>query len=206
MKKLLLMIFFVFISCKENNKIDFLLKYKSDKKYISLYFNNNTNNDLIFLIPNTLIFGDKNYKSSPSTFGTKEEGFPITVYAEIIKNQQNSFYQRKLDSIFNQYVIENELSIDSKHESQNNVILIKRKSSLKIKYKLFVKNNFENGLYISHFKQNYYPYNKALKGNFTDSEYLRRFSKLNFGKSKFVAQPVIEDSLILKLSSKDITN
>ncbi|PVV56568.1 hypothetical protein, partial [Chryseobacterium sp. HMWF035] len=91
MKKNLLMIFLLFISCKEKNKMDFILNYKSNKKHINLHFENNTNNDLVFLIPNTLAFGDKNYPLSPSTFGTRESDFPITVYAEINKDQENKY-------------------------------------------------------------------------------------------------------------------
>ncbi|WP_299182727.1 hypothetical protein [uncultured Chryseobacterium sp.] len=206
MKKNLLMIFFVFVSCKEKNKIDFLLNYKADKKHVNLHFENNTNNDLVFLIPNTLAFGDKNYPFSPSTFGTRESDFPITVYAEINKGQENKYYQKKLDSVFNQYVIKNELSIDSKHEKENNVVLIKSKSSLSIKYKLFVKKNFGNNSYSSRFKQNYPVYDEVIKGGYAGSEYIQRFSKLNFGKAKFVAQPVIVDSLFLRLSEKDVTD
>ncbi|PVV49392.1 hypothetical protein, partial [Chryseobacterium sp. HMWF035] len=147
-----------------------------------------------------------NYPLSPSTFGTRESDFPITVYAEINKDQENKYYQKKLDSIFNQYVIKNELSIDSKHEKENNVVLIKSKSSLSIKYKLFVKKNLGNNSYSSRFKQNYPVYDEVIKGGYAGSEYVQRFAKLNFGKAKFVAQPVIEDSLFLRLSEKDVTN
>ena len=205
MKKNILMIFFVFISCKEKDKIDFILNYKVDKKYINLHFENNTNNDLVFLIPNILVFGDKNYPFSPSTFGTRENDFPITVYAEINKDQENKFYQEKLDSVFNQYVIKNELSIDNKHEKENNVVLIKSKNKLSINYKLFVKKNFGADSYSSRFKQNYPVYDKVIKGGYAGSEYVKIFSNLNFGKAKFVAQPVIEDSLFLSLSEKDFT-
>ena len=200
MKNYFLLIFLVFISCKNKTKNGFFLNYKSDENYINLYYINKTDKDLIFLVPNTLIFGDEKYKFSSSTFGTKEGDFPLTVYAEIIKNQENKFYQNKLDSVFNEYIVKNKLTINSKQENQNSVMLIKKDNKLSIKYKLFIRKNFGRDLYTSDFKQNYYQYDKVLKQNYANSDYIKQFAKINFLSASFVAQPIVEDSLILRIS------
>ncbi|MCQ9633841.1 hypothetical protein MP477_02590 [Chryseobacterium sp. WG23] len=83
------------------------------------------------------------------------------------------------------------------------VFYLKSNGKLSVKYKLIIKQSPPILKYSSKFKQNYYPYDKVLKGNYPEGEYLRRFSKLNFGKAKFIAQPIIEDSLFLNISQND---
>ncbi|WP_123863303.1 hypothetical protein [Chryseobacterium rhizosphaerae] len=207
---IIIVVFILFGSCKEKQKSAFSLQYIEDKKDLYLQFKNNTNQDIIFLVPNSLEFGDKNYKSL-STRGNKEEDYPINVYALIQPDQSPLLYQKKYDSIYNGYLTEigNGYFIgDERPSDGNSVFYLKSRVEIKIKYNLVIKSMmimFKQS-YSSKFKQNYYPYDKALKGNYGESEYLRRFSKLNFGKAKFVAQPVIEDTLFLRLSEKDVTD
>lgn len=202
-------IMFLF-SCKEKHKNTFNLEYIKDNHYIYLQIENSTKQDIIFLLPNSLEFGDENYKSF-STRGSREEDYPINVYAIIKPKQSSVVYQRKLDSIHNAYLTEignGDFIGDERPEDGNSVFYLKSKTKIKIKYDLIIKSMmvmFKQS-YSSKFKQNYYPYDKVLKGNYPEGEYLRRFSKFNFGKAKFVAQPVIEDSLFLRLSEKDVTD
>lgn len=212
MKNFLIIIvcFLFFGSCQEKQKSAFSLQYIEDKKDLYLQFKNNTNQDIIFLAPNSLEFGDKNYKSL-STRGGKEGDYPINVFALIQPGQSSLLYQKKYDSIYNEYLTEignGDFIGDERPGDGNSVFYLKSKSEIKIKYNLVIKSMM--GLfkksYSSKFKQNYYPYDKVLKGNYPEGKYLRRFSKLDFGNANFMAQPVIEDSLVLKLSEKDVTN
>lgn len=210
MKKLVItsLIATLFLSCKEKAKNAFGLKYIKANNQIYLSFENGTNHDIVFLVPNTLEFGDKNYKDF-STQGGKEGDYPINVYALIEPNQSSKFYQKKLDSIHDSYLAEignGDFIGDERPGDGNSVFYLKTHESIKVKYKLTIKQPAPHYEYSSKYKQNYYPYDKVLKGNYPEGEYLRRFSKLNFGKAKFVAQPLIEDSLILKISEKDLTN
>jgi len=212
MKKLVItsLIATLFLSCKEKAKNAFGLKYIRANNQIYLSFENGTNHDIVFLVPNTLEFGDENYKSF-STQGGKEGSFPITTYAIIKPDQSSKFYQKKLDSIRDNDFFKRgmpDVIKEIKQGDGNSVFFLKGKAKIKIKYNLVIKSMmvmFKKS-YSSKFKQNYYPYDKVLKGNYPEGEYLRRFSKLNFGRAKFVAQPLIEDSLILKISEKDLTN
>ncbi|GEM_PF-1103927 len=199
-----------FFGCEQKEQEPLELRYIQDGNKIYLNFSNNSNNDIVFLVPNTLEFGDKNYKSL-STRGSMEGDYPINVYALIQPALSQSLYQKKYDRIYNDYLTEignGDFIGDEKPGDGNSVFYLKSKAKIKIQYNLVIKSmmiRFKKS-YASKFKQNYYPYDKVLKENYGDSEYLRRFSQLNFGKAKFVAQPVIEDSLFLRLSEKDVTD
>ena len=204
---ILLAIFTFLLSCKqkEKQKDTFILKYIKNNNEIVLCFENNTSENIIFLLPNSLEFSDKNYKS----FSTRG-AHPINVYALLQPNQSSLLYQKKYDSIVNKFYTEKGITDffkEMKPEDGNSVFYLKEQSKIEVKYDLTVKSmmGMMKKSYSSKFKQNYYPYEKVLKGSTPDGEYVRRFSKLNFGKVKFVAQPVIEDSLFLKLSEKDVT-
>lgn len=198
------------LSCKEKHKKTFKLKYIKENHHIYIQLENHMGKDIIFLVPNSLEFGDKNYKSY-STRRSREEDYPITVYAVIIPDQSSKIYQRKLDSIRNAYLTEignSDFIGDERPYDGNSVLYLKNNDIIKVKYNLTIKPIIipSKEIYSSTFKQNYYPYDKILKGDYPEGEYLRRFSKLNFGKATFVAQPIIEDSLILKISEKDVTH
>ncbi|MCQ9633842.1 hypothetical protein MP477_02595 [Chryseobacterium sp. WG23] len=79
-------IFCLFISCEQKEKNSFSLKYIRNDNELSLIFENDTEKDIIFLTPNTLEVGDKNFKDI-STQGNMEGSYPITVYATIKDNQ-----------------------------------------------------------------------------------------------------------------------
>ncbi|PWN67116.1 hypothetical protein [Chryseobacterium oncorhynchi] len=203
---LILFSLFILFSCKKKNKVHgFSLSYSKNNKDIVLHFENNTSHNIIFPAPNTLEFGDKNFKDF-STQGGKEKDFPINVYAIIENNQSSKFYQKKLDSIYNAFLTEignTDFIGDKKPGDGNSVFYLKKMEKVKVKYNLTIKQSSPIHKYSSKFKQNYYPYDKVLKGNYPEAEYLRRFSKLNFANAKFVAQPTIEDSLFLNISHND---
>lgn len=211
MRKLIItsLIGILFLSCTDK-KNTFSLKYIRNNSQLYLCFENNTSDNIVFLVPNTLEFGDKNYKSF-STQGGKEGDYPINVYAIITPNQSSKFYQKKIDSIRDNDFFERGMADfikEIKLSDGNSAFYLNSKSKIKLKYDLVIKSMlplFEKS-YSSTFKQNYYPYDQVLKGDSPDGEYIRRFSKLSFGNVKFVAQPVIKDSLNLKLSEKDVTN
>ena len=211
MNNILLLIGIMFLfSCKEERKDTFSLKYIKYGNNIYLQLENNIGRDIIFLVPNSLEFGDKKYKSF-STRGSREEDYPINVYAVIDSGQSSKIYQQKLDSIHDAYLTEignGDFIGDERPGDGNSVFYLKNNKTIKVKYNMTIKPIMipSKKIYSSTFKQNYYPYDKVLKGEYPDGEYLRRFSKLNFGKAKFVAQPIIEDSLFLRLSEKDVTN
>lgn len=204
---LLIGIMFLF-SCKEKHKNNLELKYKKDNNELYLDFENNLGHDIVFLTPNTLHFSDIITKRATSV--QEGNGFPpITIYAIIEPNKSSKFYQKKLDSIHDSYLVEigNSAFIsDERSGDGNSVFYLRTNESIKVKYKLIIKQSAPYYDYSSKYKQNYYPYDKVLKGEYPEGEYLRRFSKLNFGKAKFVTQPIIEDSLFLRLSEKDVTN
>ncbi|MGS0747504.1 hypothetical protein [Halpernia sp. GG3] len=209
MKRLYFLYFLMllFISCENKSRENcVILTYNKSGNNIELNFKNNFNQDVIMLVPNQLEFGDRNFKEL-STIGGSEGFYPITVFAKIKSNINSLFYQNKIDSVRNKYLCE--YGFDPKYtnfkEKDNTVIFIKANNNLQINFNLVIKQRIPEK-YSSRFKQNYYPYNEILKGNFSNSEYLRRFSKLNFGDAKFVVQPIIEDSLILKISDKDVNN
>ncbi|AZA76573.1 hypothetical protein EG347_03085 [Chryseobacterium sp. G0186] len=204
---LILLIIFCLFFCKQKPKNDsaFSLKYTRNNNELTVNFENRTSQNIIFPVPNTLEFGDKNFKDF-STQGGKERDFPINVYAIIEDNQSSKFYQKKLDSIRNAYLTEignADFIGDERLGDGNSVFYLKSNGKLSIKYKLIIKQSSPIEKYSSKFKQNYYPYDKVLKGNYPEGEYLRRFSKLDFGKAKFIAQPVIADSLFLNISQND---
>lgn len=197
-------------SCKEEQRDTFSLKYIKYGNNIYIQLNNNTGRDIVFLVPNSLEFGDKNYKNF-STRGSREEDYPINVYAVIDSGQSSKLYQHKLDSIHNAYLTEignSDFIGDEKYGDGNSVFYLKNNNAIKIKYNMTIRSIMISSkkVYSSTFKQNYYPYDKVLKGKYPEGEYLRRFSKFNFGKAKFVAQPIIKDSLFLNISDKDVTN
>ncbi|MDH6254186.1 hypothetical protein M2347_003913 [Chryseobacterium sp. H1D6B] len=194
-------------SCKEEHKKVLNLEYIKNNQSIYIQLKNNTDKDVLFLVPNSLEFGDKNYKSY-STRGSREDDYPINVYAVIESGQSSKIYQKKLDSIHDAYLTEignGGFIGDERPGDGHSVFYLKKMGKLKVKYQLTVKQSLPIYNYSSKFKQNYYPYDKILKGTFPEGEYLRRFSKLNFGKAKFIAQPVIEDSLYLNISQNDVT-
>lgn len=205
---LFLLIIFGFFSCKQKQKKNgpLSLEYVKNNNELILIFENNTSQNIIFPVPNTLEFGDKNFKDF-STQGGKERDFPINVYAIIDDNQFSKLYQKKLDSIRNLNLSERgmaDLINQMMPGDGDSIFYLNSNGKLNVKYKLNIKQSPPIHKYSSKFKQNYYPYDKVLKGNYPEGEYLRRFSKLNFGKAKFVAQPTIEDSLFIRISEKDI--
>ncbi|KFF23053.1 hypothetical protein [Chryseobacterium sp. JM1] len=202
---LTLLIIFCLLSCKEKKNDAFSLEYVKNSNELILVFENNTSQNIIFPVPNTLEFGDKNFKDF-STQGNMEGYYPITVYATIKDNQFSKFYQKKLDSIRNFNLSERgmaDLINQVMPGDGDSVFYLKSNGKLNVKYKLIIRQSPPTKKYSSKFKQNYYPYGRILKGKYPEAEYLRRFSKLNFGKAKFVAQPVIEDSLFIRISEKD---
>lgn len=204
---LILLVIFCLSSCKQKQKENgvFSLEYIRNNHELILVFENKTAQDIIFPVPNTLEFGDKNFKNF-STQGGMEGSFPIAVYSIIEPNQYSKFYQKKLDSIRNFNLSEKgmaDLINEIMPGDGDSVFYLKKKEKLKIKYNLIIKQSPPLHKYSSKFKQNYYPYDKILKGDYPEGEYLRRFSKLNFGNAQFVAQPIIKDSLILNISDKD---
>ncbi|MEF9479829.1 hypothetical protein OWR28_20835 [Chryseobacterium sp. 1B4] len=90
---IILLTIFSLFSCKQKENNVFSLKYSRNNNELILSFENNTSQNIIFPTPNTLEFGDKNYKSL-STQGGKEGDYPINVYAIIAPNQSSTFYQK----------------------------------------------------------------------------------------------------------------
>lgn len=95
----------IFFGCEQKEQEPLELRYIQDGNKIYLNFSNNSNNDIVFLVPNTLEFGDKNYKSL-STRGSMEGDYPINVYALIQPALSQSLYQKKYDRIYNDYLTE----------------------------------------------------------------------------------------------------
>ncbi|MDR6548346.1 hypothetical protein J2810_004436 [Chryseobacterium rhizosphaerae] len=203
---LALLTIFCLFSCKQKQKKKntFSLDYIKNGNELSLIFENNTSQNIIFPVPNTLHFGDTKTKKFTSI--REGEGFPpITVYAVVEPNKSYKLYQKKLDSIRDNYFLKKGMSDvikEIKPEDGNTILYLKAHKIMIVKFDLTIKQGIHQE-YSSKFKQNYYPYDKVLKGNYPEGEYLRRFSKLNFGKAKFMAQPVIEDSLFLNISQND---
>lgn len=56
----------------------------------------------------------------------------------------------------------------------------------------------------SEYKQIYYPYARGIQANYLEKQYITEFSKTNFENAKFILQPVIQDSLFINISEKDI--
>ncbi|EJL70147.1 hypothetical protein [Chryseobacterium populi] len=205
---LTLLIIFCLLSCKREQKKSgvFSLKYVKNNNELILIFENNTSQNIVFPVPNTLEFGDKNFKDF-STQGNMEGSYPISVYAIMKDNQSSKFYQKKLDSIRNSNLTERGMAdlINQMMPSDgDSVFYLNRNGKLRVKYNLIIKQSPPTHNYSSKFKQNYYPYNKVLKGDYPEGEYLRRFSKIDFGKAKFIAQPIINDSLFLNISQNDV--
>lgn len=202
-----LLIIFCLLFCKQNQKKSgaLSLEYVKNNNEVNLIFENTTSQNIIFPVPNTLEFGDKNFIDL-STQGGKEKDFPINVYGIIEDNQSSKLYQKKLDSIRNINLSESgmaDLINQIRPGDGNSIFYLEKGKKTIVKYKLVIKQSPPLYKYSSKFKQNYYPYDKVLKGKYPDGEYLRKFSKLNFGEVKFIAQPVIEDSLFLNISQND---
>ncbi|QQV04346.1 MULTISPECIES: hypothetical protein [Chryseobacterium] len=103
---MIMLVFFVFFSCKQKQKKGFNLEYIKHENEIVLNLKNNTSDNIVFPVPNTLHFRD--IKSNKSISVPQIGGFPpITVYA-VIESQKlgNNYYQRKLDSTVNSYFIQ----------------------------------------------------------------------------------------------------
>ncbi|MGE8554223.1 MAG: hypothetical protein ACN6OB_09890 [Chryseobacterium jejuense] len=187
---LILFSLFILFSCKKRNKTyDFTLSYSEDNKNIVLNFQNNTNTDIIFLAPNVIEFESLKNKDYQN------------VYAVIKSNQSDKYYQSILDSLYNKTLIDkNKELIDLKKlYGGHSVFYLKKNSNLKVLYKLKIQRT----AIPSKYKQIYYPYPRGIQENYLERDYIGKFSKLNFGKARFVLQPVIEDSLFIKVSEKD---
>ena len=79
-----------FFGCERKEQEPLELRYIQDGNKIYLNFSNNSNNDIVFLVPNTLEFGDKNYKSL-FTRGSMEGDYPI-MYNPLIFNDRVGRY------------------------------------------------------------------------------------------------------------------
>ncbi|WP_326981078.1 hypothetical protein VUJ46_12405 [Chryseobacterium sp. MYb264] len=206
MSKIFFIISIIFVfSCKQEQSNSFELKYIKNSNEVYLDFENKLNYDIIFLAPNTLHFSDVK-KKRPTSIPDGDGFPPIIIYGIIEPRHTSKFYQQKLDSIHNSYLTEigNANFINAQKAGDgNSVYYLKPYESTRVKYKLKIKQSPPYYEYASKYKQNYYPYEKVLKGNYPEGEYLRRFSKLNFGRAKFVLQPIIEDSLFINISEKD---
>lgn len=187
---LLIFSFFFLFSCKKKKTDTFNLSYKKDNKNIVLNFENNTNNDIVFLTPNTVEFEsqkNKDYKN---------------VFAVIKPHQLDKYYQKILDSLYIKTLIgENmQVLIDLKSSYEgHSVFYLKKNSTLKIFYDLKINKLATPSKY----KQIYYPYERGIKENYLERDYISKFSKLNFGRARFILQPVIKDSLFITISEKD---
>lgn len=187
---LLVFSFFFLFSCKKKKTHTFNLSYIKDNKSIVLDFANNTNTDIVFLAPNMIGFESVKNKDSQN------------VYAIIKTNKQNKYYQKILDSLYIKTLINENMQvlIDLKRPSDgHSVFYLKKDSSLKIFYNL----NILRTAVPSKYKQIYYPYKRGINKNYLEKDYIGKFSKLNFGKAKFVLQPIINDSLFIRISEKD---
>ncbi|WP_179473216.1 hypothetical protein [Chryseobacterium sp. H1D6B] len=168
----------------------FNLSYERDNKNIVLNFENNTGSNIVFLAPNAIEFEslkNKNYQD---------------VYAVIKPDQPNKDYQKILDSLYKKTLIDEGMQglTDLKRPSDgHSVFCLKKGGSLKVYYNLVVRKTATPSKY----KQIYYPYKRGMQENYLEKDYLGNFSKLNFGKAKFVLQPVIEDSLFINITEKD---
>ncbi|SFN15264.1 hypothetical protein SAMN05421594_1399 [Chryseobacterium oleae] len=187
---LLVFSFFFVFSCKKKKTDTFNLSYKQDNKNIVLNFENNTSTDIVFLAPNMIGFESVKNKDSQN------------VYAIIKTNKQNKYYQKILDSLYIKTLINENMQvlIDLKRPSDgHSVFYLKKDSSLKIFYDL----NILRTAIPSKYKQIYYPYKRGIEENYLERDYISKFSKLNFGRARFILQPVIKDSLFITISEKD---
>ncbi|MCQ9633843.1 hypothetical protein MP477_02600 [Chryseobacterium sp. WG23] len=182
--------YFLLFSCEKKKTDTFNLSYIKDNKNIVLNFKNNTNTDIVFLAPNMIGFENVKNKDSQN------------VYAIINTDKQDKYYQKIVDSLYIKALINENMQIliDLKRPSDgHSVFYLKKDSSLKVFYKL----NILRTAIPSKYKQIYHPYKRGIQENYLERDYITKFSKLNFGKAKFVLQPVIEDSLFIKVSEKD---
>ncbi|KFF23052.1 hypothetical protein [Chryseobacterium sp. JM1] len=187
---LLVFSFFFLFSCKKKKTHTFNLSYIKDNKNIVLNFDNNTNTDIVFLAPNMIGFESEKNKDSQN------------VYAIVNTKKQNKYYQEILDSLYIKTLINENMQvlIDLKRPSDgHSVFYLKKDSSLKIFYDL----NILRTAIPSKYKQIYYPYKRGIEENYLERDYISKFSKLNFGKARFILQPVIKDSLFITISEKD---
>lgn len=155
-----------------------------------LNYENNTNTDIVFLAPNVIEFESLKNKDYQNVYGL------------IKPNQSDKYYQKILDSLYNKTLIaENKQDlIDLKRlYMSHSVFYLKKNGSLKVSYELKIQRTAVPSKY----KQIYYPYPRGIEENYLEKDYIGKFSKLNFGKAKFVLQPVIEDSLFINISRKD---
>ncbi|WP_299182734.1 hypothetical protein [uncultured Chryseobacterium sp.] len=195
MKKRLFLIlfsfFFLFSCSKRNDKAHtFNLSYTKDDKNIILNFENNTGSDIVFLTPNVIEFESLKNKDYQNVYGL------------IKPNQSNKYYQKILDSFYLKTLIaenKQDLIDVKKLYMGHSVFYLKKNSSLKVSYDLKINRTATPSKY----KQIYYPYPRGIQENYLERDYIGKFSKLNFGKARFVLQPVIEDSLFIKISEKD---
>lgn len=193
MKNKIILVFFSFFfvfSCKKKKTDTFNLSYKQDNKNIVLNFENNTNTDIVFLAPNMIGFESEKNKDSQN------------VYAIVNTKKQNKYYQEILDSLYIKTLINENMQvlIDLKRPSDgHSVFYLKKDSSLKVFYDLKILRT----AIPSKYKQIYYPYERGIKENYLERDYISKFSKLNFGRARFILQPVIKDSLFITISEKD---
>ncbi|MDR6548347.1 hypothetical protein J2810_004437 [Chryseobacterium rhizosphaerae] len=182
--------FFLFFSCKKKKTDAFNLSYIRENNNVMLNYENNTNTDIVFLAPNVIEFESLKNKDYQNVYGL------------IKPNQSDKYYQKILDSLYNKTLIaENKQDlIDLKRlYMSHSVFYLKKNGSLKVSYELKIQRTAVPSKY----KQIYYPYPRGIEENYLEKDYIGKFSKLNFGKAKFVLQPVIEDSLFINISRKD---
>lgn len=146
--------------------------------------------DIIFLAPKVIEFESLKNKDYQNVYG-------------IIKaNQSNKYYQKKLDSIYIKTLIHEkmqDLIYLERLYGRHSVFYLKQNGNLKVSYELKIQRT----AIPSKYKQIYYPYPRGIEENYLERDYIGKFSKLNFGKAKFVLQPVIEDSLFIRVTEKD---
>ncbi len=185
--------FFLFFCCKKKEKAnDFNLSYKYVKtnKNIILNYENNTDTNIVFIAPNIIEFESLKNKDCQDVYAVIKPGQPDKQYQRIL----DSFYIKTLNDHNSQVLLDLKRPSDG-----HSAFRLKRNSSLKVSYNLIVRKTAIHSKY----KQIYYPYKKAMQENYLEKDYIGDFSKLNFGKAKFILQPIIEDSLFISISNKD---
>lgn len=183
-----------FLSCnKENDNLSaFNLSYiKNSKNDIILCFENNTDTDLVFLTPNIIEFQSLKNNDYQNVYG-------------VIKSDKSDAYDQKIfDSLYHKTLVaenKQDLTDEKKHYMSHSVFYLKKNDIIRVLYKLKI----HKAAIPSEYKQIYYPYARGIQENYLEKQYITKFSKTNFGKAKFILQPVIQDSLFINISEKDI--
>lgn len=183
-----------FLSCnKENDNLSaFNLFYvKNNKNDIILRFENNTDTDLVFLTPNIIEFQSLKNNDYQNVYG-------------IIESDKSDAYNQKIfDSLYHKTLVaenKQDLTDEKKHYMSHSVFYLKKHDTIKVLYKLKI----HKAAIPSEYKQIYYPYARGIQENYLEKQYITEFSKTNFENAKFILQPVIQDSLFINISEKDI--